>query len=118
MNPVPLSLAWPPTNTPPESPVMWLRDHTGGMFYLNLKQYAVVPLFITEEAAKVVAMAIQNLFDVTPEIRSARVPSRSMIETTIRESGELRDIAGECKIIWEDDEAFESLLLNLQVNIV
>lgn len=112
-----LWLAWPPTNIPPETPILWLRYSNGAMAFLDTGSSRLVPLFLTTEAAKVVAIALQNRFGSILEIRAVTGISRSDFGSHLRESGEFPQWNGEYRIICEDDHLFIGLCHILKIAV-
>lgn len=113
-----LSLVWPPTDIPPDKPIFWLRYSDGRMIYLETETQRVVPLFITAEATRVVAIALKNRFGLELEIRAVTGISRPDFECGLRKSGELPQWNGTYVILWEDIPDFVHLLTTLGVTVL
>jgi len=112
------SLVWPPPQMPPEAPIMWLRGDNKGVVFLDTESSRLVPVFLTVEAARVVARALHNRFEVVSEIRAAKGLSRRQFERLLREGGELPQWSGEYRITWEDEPSFVPLLSKLGVCVL
>jgi len=113
-----LCLEWPRSNIPPEKPILWLRNAEGCMIYLETESSRIVPLFLTSEAAKVVALALKKHFDFPFEIRKATGMSRSKFEQSLHESNEFPPWNGEYVFLWEDADDFLPFLCNLKITIL
>lgn len=112
------SLVWPPPQIQPEDPIMWLRGDNKGVIFLSTESSRLVPVFLTLEAARVVARALHRRFGVVSEIRAAKGLSRKEFERLLRESGELPQWNGEYCITWEDEPGFVPLLSKLGVCVL